>query len=104
MFRRRGFVVAAQLLAGAALLMHQLVTTTHSVPATVEDQGQVSAIDLFGAPRVAVEGETNGDEPTDVYGNQVAPAVATYGFDFTGTPYELHSPQTQLPRLASPKS
>ena len=31
-------------------------------------------------------------------------AVATYSLDPTGSLYERHSPQTELPRLASPKS
>jgi hypothetical protein len=40
----------------------------------------------------------------DLYGNQVSDAIAKYGLDSTGGLYELHSPQTELPRLKSPKS
>jgi hypothetical protein len=40
----------------------------------------------------------------DLYGNDVSPAVATYSFDALGSPYEVHSPQTELPRLRSPKT
>jgi hypothetical protein len=40
----------------------------------------------------------------DLYGNEVTPAVATYTFDDLGTLYEVHSPQTEVPRLGSPKS
>jgi hypothetical protein len=40
----------------------------------------------------------------DLYGNDVTAAVATYTLDADGSLYELHSPQTELPRLASPKS
>lgn len=40
----------------------------------------------------------------DVLGNPVSDAVAKYKFDATGSLYELHSPQTELPRLADPKS
>lgn len=40
----------------------------------------------------------------DLYGNDVTDAVATYKLDADGSLYELHSPQTELPRLASPKS
>jgi len=104
MFRRVGFIVVSPLLAAGALLMPQLVTATHSVPAASKHEEPVSAIDLLAAPRDAIGGETNEDEATDVYGNQVTPAVATYTLDAAGTPYELHSPQTQLPRLGSPKS
>jgi hypothetical protein len=40
----------------------------------------------------------------DMYGNEVTDAIATYTFDQTGSLYELHSPQTELPRLGIPKS
>lgn len=40
----------------------------------------------------------------DLYGNEVSPAIATYSFDALGSPYEVHSPQTELPRLGSPKT
>ena len=44
------------------------------------------------------------DDDVDAYGNEVTPAVAEYSLDPAGEPYELHSPQTELPRLGSPKS
>jgi hypothetical protein len=44
------------------------------------------------------------DGAVDLYGNEVIDAVATYSLDPAGSLYELHSPQTELPRLASPKS
>jgi hypothetical protein len=40
----------------------------------------------------------------DLYGNEVSNAVARYKLDDTGGLYEVHSPQTELPRLASPVS
>jgi hypothetical protein len=40
----------------------------------------------------------------DLYGNGVSPAVATYSLDALGSLYEEHSPQTELPRLGSPKT
>jgi hypothetical protein len=40
----------------------------------------------------------------DLFGNEVSDAVAKYKFDATGSLYELHSPQTELPRLGSPKT
>ena len=42
--------------------------------------------------------------PVDLLGNEVTDAVAKYKFDATGSLYETHSPQTELPRLGSPKS
>jgi hypothetical protein len=40
----------------------------------------------------------------DLYGNEVNDAIAAYSLDPAGSLYELHSPQTELPRLGSPKS
>lgn len=73
---------------------------------------------LLGAPLAApghiVEREfqdrlvpTSRDENTsgraDLYGNEVISAVATYELDETGYLYEVHSPQMDLPVLASPE-
>ena len=38
----------------------------------------------------------------DLFGNEISDAVARYTLDDTGDLYEVHSPQTELPRLASP--
>jgi hypothetical protein len=40
----------------------------------------------------------------DLYGNEVSDAVARFKLDDAGSLYEVHSPQTELPRLASPIS
>ena len=53
----------------------------------------------FEAPR-----QREDDIDVDLYGNEVSDAIATYSLDPTGSLYEMHSPQTELPRLASPKS
>ncbi len=103
MLRRIGFFVAILLIAFGALLT-QLVTATHPVHAAVEEVESAASIDPFSVPPDPVEGEPNEDEAIDMYGNRVTPAVATYQLDAAGTLYELHSPQTQLPRLGSPKS
>jgi hypothetical protein len=50
------------------------------------------------AQQDAVEGAV------DLYGNEVIDAIATYSLDPGGSLYEVHSPNTELPRLASPKS
>ena len=103
MLSRVGFVVATPLLAVGALLTPHLVTATHPVSSAVEDV-ESAAAEAFGVPLAPVEGEPIEDAATDMYGNRVTPAVATYQLDAAGTLYELHSPQTQLPRLGSPKS
>jgi hypothetical protein len=80
MFRRLALAIGILLLTSSAVPTSQGVTITSST-----------------APR-------DTDERTDVYGNDVAPAVATYSLDADGSPYEVHSPHTEIPRLGSPKS
>ena len=48
--------------------------------------------------------EREDEDEIDLYGNDVSDAVAKYKLDSDGSLYELHSPQTQLPRLGSPRS
>jgi hypothetical protein len=52
----------------------------------------------------AAQPDAAADGLVDLYGNEVTDAIATYTFDQTGSLYELHSPQTELPRLATPKT
>ena len=56
------------------------------------------------APDARDEAPAEGDGPVDLFGNEITDAVAKYRFDATGSLYETHSPQTELPRLSSPKS
>ena len=56
-------------------------------------------------PSVLDQTGAEGREPSrDLYGNEVTEAVAKYLLDSTGAVYEEHSPQTEVPRLAAPKS
>ena len=103
MLSRLGFLVALPLFAAGALLTPGLVTATHPVASATEDLESATAISPFSIPNGTPESQTE-DEPTDVYGNRVTAAVATYQLDAAGSLYEMHSPQTQLPRLGSPKS
>ena len=43
------------------------------------------------------------DASVDFNGNEVRPAVAQYKVDPAGALYEEHSPETEVPRLGSPK-
>jgi hypothetical protein len=80
MLRWLALALGLQLLTAGALLTSNTVTLTYPA-APIED-----------------------DESTDLYGNDVTPAVATYSLDAAGSVYELHSPHTEIPRLGSPKS
>jgi hypothetical protein len=48
--------------------------------------------------------ELEDEKAVDAYGNEVSSAVAEYSLDAGGGSYELHSPQTDIPRLGSPES
>jgi hypothetical protein len=61
----------------------------------------LAASDAATGPR---QTPTTDGEAVDLYGNEVSDAIATYSLDPAGSLYELHSPQTELPRLAAPKS
>lgn len=60
----------------------------------------------IGQPVLAIEdASVDGRHvAVDFYGNEVTDAVAHYTLDPTGTLYEEHSPETEVPRLGAPKS
>ena len=101
-----GLVVAAVVpfLMVSALLTPQPLTATY-FPNAAEALDKLTPpfVDPFNVPNNGrvVAGE---DENEDLLGNPVSPAVATYKFDATGSLYETHSPQTELPRLGSGRS
>jgi hypothetical protein len=65
----------------------------------------VVAVTLPNGPAPAADAsEPDEQGALDLYGNDVSDAVAKYKLDADGSLYEAHSPQTQLPRLGSPKS
>ena len=53
---------------------------------------------------VAASRDTADEGDLDAYGNEITHAVAEYSVDPTGSLYELHAPQVEIQRLASPKS
>lgn len=74
-----------------------LIQPHHVTPAHLERVRE--SVDI--APPITPE---PADGTLDLYGNDVSPAVATYSFDALGSPYEVHSPQTELPHPGSPKT
>ena len=91
-------VVALVILVGVGSLMtHRGVTSTRSRPADIT----LTASDATARAR---QSPTTDGAAVDLYGNEVSDAIATYSLDPAGSLYELHSPQTELPRLAEPKS
>lgn len=63
---------------------------------------RVAAASPHGS-RLSVQRPAARDQPAvDLFGNEITQAVATYKLDATGSLYEEHSPQTEVPRLGSP--
>ena len=101
---RFGLLVLVPLLLAGVCVTPQLVTHTYAEPAASSEAQPAAMMDFLSTPYRDSGADESDDGATDVYGNQVSVAVAKYGLDATGAPYELHSPQTELPRLAPPKS
>jgi hypothetical protein len=102
---RIGLVALVPPLLGNAFYTPQL----DRYPQALMDNGssRASAIashDDISSPEAVDQERDDSDGPVDLLGNEVTDAVATYKLDATGSLYETHSPQTELPRLGSPKS
>ena len=97
-------LIAVVLALGSVLAPHG-VTRSRSTGADAAPRAAHS--DLPPVPRSPLPNRINdfgeSDAVLDLYGNEVMPAVATYTFDDLGSLYEVHSPQTEVPRLGSPK-
>lgn len=101
---RLGVVGLLPILVAGALFTYPSLTNS---PSSLE--GRAPAADIVLAaenPHVSEwrEDADAADGVVDLYGNEVTEAIATYTLDQAGSLYELHSPQTELPRLGIPKS
>ena len=97
---RVGAIAAILFVAGGFLITHGSVTPSRSVP-----KGALALTSTDGAvPPPHRAPASDNDAIVDLYGNEVNDAIATYTLDPAGSLYELHSPQTEVPRLGSPKS
>ena len=99
---------ALAILIGGAFFTPQLVLREDNVSESVvtarttrDESDETRAVKQARGEREPGEA---GNGFTDLYGNEISDAIATYTFDRSGSLYELHSPQTALPRLGSPKS
>jgi hypothetical protein len=87
------------MLVAAALFHPRVVTSSLSAPRAAA----TSPVAMTDGPNER-HAQPDAAGAVDLYGNEVSDAIATYSLDPAGSLYELHSPQTELPRLASPKS
>jgi hypothetical protein len=91
-------------LACAAFGKDHDTTRGHQAPGVIVSSVDTQQHAIGASDEESTTPEEDGNGVVDLYGNQVTAAVAKYKLDATGTLYELHSPQTELPRLPSPKS
>ena len=103
---RVGWAVAMPILTGVAFLTPRLGESPRSsrLSRVATPAASAAAIeDVEGAdpPRVRSQ---DSDAFVDLYGNDVKDAIATYTVDQSGSLYELHSPQTEIPNLGIPQS
>ena len=104
---RIGLAAAVPLLLACALYTPQLSSDSQNEPLMdTENSQQTSFVskDETPLPEMRDHAPDATEGPVDLMGNEVTDAVAKYKFDATGSLYETHSPQTELPRLGSPKS
>ena len=105
--QRAGVGVAVLVLVVVAFFTPRLLTSSHSQvtqAAVAGDRMPVADSREAREPGDEDSDEHAADGFVDLYGNEVTDAIATYTFDQAGSLYELHSPRTELPRLAAPKS
>jgi hypothetical protein len=94
-----------------------LVTSSHPNPSPSPNRPdtRLSPADFHNIDRTGLSSDTESateDDPNDhelpdavdLYGNEVTDAVAKYKLDASGILYELHSPDTEVPRLKPPKT
>lgn len=97
---------------GAAFVGSGVSRITRPSDATDAGEIRLQADPATGAREIRLRPDptTNARRPdlqvpsVDLFGNEVINAVATYKLDATGLLYEEHSPQTEIPRLAEPRS
>ena len=103
-FRRRHLVKTVERL-GLAVALVILGENADMAPRTVTPtRSAVVQVAMPAIERASRRPFDEADGIVDLYGNEVSDAVAKYTLDPAGSLYELHSPQTELPRLGSPKS
>ena len=104
--KRKTLVVTGPVILACAVFAPQFVTRSHfaTEPQKAPPPADVRPASVWSD---TADDDVQGDdipENLDLYGNEVTDAVAKYRFDASGSLYELHSPQTEVPKLAPPKT
>jgi hypothetical protein len=98
------FVVGLVLTLVAMTAIAGVAFQTRTVSDSRIDRAPAAIADAAADGPLSHRSHSASSDDVDLYGNEVDDAIATYSLDAAGSPYELHSPQTELPRLPSPKS
>jgi hypothetical protein len=104
--KKKALIATAPVILACAVFAPHRVTDSQSETAIQKTPVPVDVRPAAVTPESS-EGEVPGNElpeTVDLYGNEITDAVAKYQFDATGSLYELHSPQTEVPKLAPPKT
>ena len=83
-----------------------LTAPSHGSPAAAYRAERSSSIAGDAFPSLPPAPLAVEDEPVsdyDLRGNEILRPVERYSIDHRGTLYELHSPQTEIPRLGPPE-
>ena len=98
---RVGLVALLPITLGCARLAPELIAPPPHAAAT---RPAASSTEPLPSRTFVPARDREEDDEIDLYGNDVSDAVAKYKLDSDGSLYELHSPQTQLLHLGSPKT
>ena len=107
MISRTGILLKVALVMLISLGARELCVDHVPRDGQIGSTGSLDAItsDLAGVSMTSTPArDEDVDDPVDLYGNEVTAAVAKYQLDGRGALYALHSPQTELPQLAPPRS
>lgn len=101
-----GAVARLGIATGTMLVVAGVILTPAGVTSSLPDAERpaIARAAATDAPLARRPSHDEGAGAVDLYGNEVNDAIATYSLDPAGSLYELHSPQTEVPRLGSPKS
>ena len=110
-FARVSISALVALLLAWAVAAAELAAARHARRAVAVAARMVSAgDDSFTPPIKTPQSAPERERPLynrrgrDLSGNEVDDAMAEYALDESGSLYEMHAPQVELPRLPSPKS
>ena len=105
--KNKALIATAPVVLACVVFAPHRVTGSHSKATTQEAPGSAAGVRLAAVPSDSGDADVPGAElpdAVDLYGNEVTDAVAKYQYDAAGSLYELHSPDTEVPKRKPPKT